>query len=115
MGIRSWRGSAMMQKDTRPNEDKGRILQFPPHPRRRRPARYSPPPPIEEIDTYARGAEDDFPHRMKTNAAAVLVVILLVICGWWLADAIAQMRKNQDCVLSGRRNCAQVEVPVTAR
>ena len=28
-----------------------------------------------------------------------------------LATSIAEMRRNQDCVLSGRRNCAQLNVP----
>ena len=29
------------------------------------------------------------------------------------AAYFAEMRRNQDCVLSGRRNCAQVNVPPT--
>jgi hypothetical protein len=37
--------------------------------------------------------------------------VVLVVIGVWLANTIAEMRRNQDCVLSGRRNCAQVNVP----
>jgi hypothetical protein len=37
--------------------------------------------------------------------------LLLVAIGVWLASSIAEMRRNQDCVLSGRRNCANVMVP----
>ncbi len=54
---------------------------------------------------------DDFRHRMKTNAATVVVVGLLIWCGLWLADTLAQMRKTQDCVLSGLRNCAPITLP----
>jgi hypothetical protein len=28
---------------------------------------------------------------------------------------IVQLRKNQDCALTGRRNCVQITVPVDAR
>jgi hypothetical protein len=52
---------------------------------------------------------------MKTNAATLLVVTVLVLCGWWLADTLAQMRKNQDCALSGRRNCTPIDIPAKAR
>lgn len=48
---------------------------------------------------------------MKTNAATVLVVALLIWCGLWLADTLAQMRKTQDCVLSGLRDCTPITLP----
>jgi len=35
--------------------------------------------------------------------------------GVWLATKRAQMRKDQDCVLSRRRGCTPVEVPVRSR
>jgi hypothetical protein len=38
-----------------------------------------------------------------------------VVAGVWLANAIVDMRKNQDCVLTGRRGCTPVEVPPAAR
>jgi hypothetical protein len=44
------------------------------------------------------------------NIAGLVVVALLVGIGWWLAETMATMRKNQDCVLSGRRGCTPVEV-----
>lgn len=59
--------------------------------------------------------DDDFRHRMTTNAVAIVAVLLLVIAGVWIADTMAMMRKNQDCVLSGRRNCTQVEAPPAQR
>jgi hypothetical protein len=30
-------------------------------------------------------------------------------------NAIVQMRKAQDCVLSGRRNCMTIEAPINSR
>jgi hypothetical protein len=48
---------------------------------------------------------------MIVNTAAFLFVLALIGAGFWLADTMATMRKNQDCVLSGRRGCTPVEVP----
>jgi hypothetical protein len=46
---------------------------------------------------------------MIMNAAAFLLVLGLIGVGLWLADRMAQLRRDQDCVLSGRRGCTPVE------
>jgi hypothetical protein len=43
------------------------------------------------------------------------VLALIVSCGIWLANTMTQMRNDQDCVLSGRTNCAPIKVPVNPR
>lgn len=53
----------------------------------------------------------DYRQRMVMNVIAVVVVALLVSTGVWLADAIAEMQRNQDCMLQGRVNCAPIEYP----
>lgn len=69
------------------------------------------PPEVDDLAKFEQDAEtDDYRHRMIVNAAAFLFVIALIGAGLWLADTMAQMRKNQDCVLSGRRGCTPVEV-----
>jgi hypothetical protein len=45
------------------------------------------------------------------NLLAFLVLALIVYCGIWLANSMSQLRKDQDCVLSGRTNCAPIRVP----
>ena len=68
--------------------------------------------PVEGLEKYAETSEpDDYRQRMTNNVLAFVFCILLVAAGVWIADRIAEMRKNQDCVLSGRRNCANVNVP----
>jgi hypothetical protein len=47
---------------------------------------------------------------MLMNAAGMVAVGVLIAIGLWLATSIAELRKNQDCALSGRRNCAPIEV-----
>ncbi len=103
------------------SQEMGRILRFEPRQGARRPRPPFPPPfghsPVEGVDKYARTPDDteDYRHRMRTNAAAVLVVGLLIWCGYWLFDTLAEMRKTQDCILSGRTNCARIDLPPNAR
>jgi len=52
---------------------------------------------------------------MTMNLLGLLVTILLIVAGLWLADKIAELRKDQDCYLIGRRNCAPIEVPPVER
>lgn len=98
-----------MTNAERPEDERGRILPF-----RRLRRRAVPPPvaPVEDVGKYARSEEpDNYRQRMINNGLAFAFCILLVAIGVWLATTIAEMRRNQDCVLAGRRNCAQLNVP----
>ena len=59
--------------------------------------------------------EDDQPEterqRMAINIGVAVFIVLLVGAGIWLANAIVDVRKTQDCVMSGRRNCAPIQTP----
>jgi hypothetical protein len=71
-----------------------------------------PPTPVEDLAKYERDeSTDDYRHRMIVNAVAFAFIVALIGAGFWLADTMARMRKDQDCVLSGRRGCTPVEVP----
>lgn len=69
-------------------------------------------PPVEDVGKYERATPepDDYRHRMLVNVAAMALCALLIIAGVWIANKIADLRKDQDCVLAGRRNCAQLSV-----
>ena len=95
-----------------PDNQKGRVLPF----RRGQLRTHNAPrvtqgEPVEGVEKYAVAEPDNYRQRMINNGLALAFVLLLVAVGVWLADAIAEMRRNQDCVLSGRRNCAHVNVP----
>jgi hypothetical protein len=93
------------------DDERGRILPF--HRRGQTGPRVpSTEAPVEDLGKYARSEEpDNYRQRMINNGLAFAACIVLVAIGVWLATAIAEMRRNQDCVLSGRRNCAQLNVP----
>ena len=100
--------------------DSGRILPF----RRRRatasgyqhplgiPRTGASSSPVEGMDRYERAQDeaDDYRHRQMVNIAAFAICVLLVLLGVWLAVKIADLTRDQDCVLAGRRNCAQISI-----
>jgi hypothetical protein len=102
-------------------DDEHRVVPF--RPRRpgthagawRWPARTAQPPApsVEGLAKYEGGEgedEDDYRHRMIVNLVALAFTVVLAIAGVWLVVQLTELRKNQDCVLSGRRNCAPIEV-----
>jgi hypothetical protein len=58
-----------------------------------------------------RNEPDDFRHRMLANIAAFAFTVALTAIGIWLAVSISELRKTQDCVLMGRRDCAHISTP----
>jgi hypothetical protein len=93
-----------------PDDERGRVVPF----RRREPPHRAAAPkePVEGLEKYS-GADqpDDYRQRMTNNLLALVFCVLLVGAGLWLANTITDLRKKQDCVLSGRRDCANLNVP----
>jgi len=72
------------------------------------------PPPVEDLRKFERLPEepDDYRHRMRMNALALVVTAVLIAAGVWLADTMARMRKDQDCYLTGRPGCTPLQIPL---
>jgi hypothetical protein len=70
-------------------------------------------PEPNDLSRYERDRSepDDFRHRMLANIAAFAFTVALTAIGIWLAMSIADLRKTQDCVLMGRRDCARISTP----
>jgi hypothetical protein len=53
------------------------------------------------------GGEDEEPRsRGRGNIAAIIAVVVLAALGYWAFHYIDQQRKMQNCLDSGRRDCA---------
>jgi hypothetical protein len=100
-------------------DDEHRVLQFRPrsslHPSPQRtnvvaePRQDGKSEPLD-LSRYERPREepDDFRHRMLANIAAFAFTVALTAIGIWLAMSIADLRRTQDCVLMGRRDCVRI-------
>jgi hypothetical protein len=118
----------MPLKTQRPitSEDEHRVLEFRPRGLIRPPSRLGKlpdkPDKVEQEDVryeandlsrYERSREepDDFRRRMLANIAAFAFTVALTAVGIWLVVSIADMRRTQDCVLMGRRDCGRISTP----
>ena len=110
----------MKSQEPQRDEEKGRILLFRPRiPRARNDNVRRPgprPSPVDDLSKYEQTRENEsYRHRMVNNLLAFLVLSLIVYCGIWLANTMAQLRANQDCALTGRTNCAPIKIPLESR
>jgi hypothetical protein len=97
----------------------GRILRFQ---RPDRPMRTAPLPsqhfapgqdasPVESFGKYEGPEEaEDYRRRQVANLAAFAACALLIVAGVWIATTMADIQRNQNCVLSGGKNCAQISI-----
>jgi hypothetical protein len=92
----AWRGNAVVQPQ---RQDSTQSTPITPEPLDL--SRYEQP----------REQEDDFRQRMLANIAAFAFTVALTAVGIWLAMSIADLRRTQDCVLMGRRDCVQISTP----
>jgi len=52
-------------------------------------------------------------ERRRTNLILLLVAAAVVVAGVWLVNFMVDARKMQECLESGRRNCAPIDVERT--
>jgi hypothetical protein len=64
------------------------------------------PGPGEKPKTRPRPQSGD--NRRGAVAGLIIAIVILAI-GWWLARDLTSASKMQDCVMSGRRNCNVIE------
>jgi len=100
--------------------DEGRVVRF--RPRGAAPWRWPLPTrqkrdwTDDDLAKYEQPeTEEDYRHRMKMNMLGLAVTIVLMVVGAWLVVTLAEIQKNQDCYLSGRRNCTPMPYHETQR
>jgi hypothetical protein len=65
------------------------------------------PDDLEKPPTPEQEARD----RRAANIFLLVAGIVLVGVGAWLANAMIDARRADDCMSSGRRNCNPIEAP----
>lgn len=62
----------------------------------------NPPPP---------GCDDEPTDKRRAALIGVIVILVLAIAAIVLVRELGKASKLQDCLMSGRTNCAPIEVP----
>ena len=92
----------------RPRASVGLPRQIPP---RRRGA---PRSPVEGLQKFQQSAEEDDTRQGKlVNLLGLVFCLALAVAGLWIAGQFAEMKRVQDCVLSGRSGCIPLSLPQT--
>jgi hypothetical protein len=55
------------------------------------------------------------PDSRRSALIGLAVVLVLVVLGYFLVTALRQNAAMEDCLMSGRRNCAPIETPSGGR
>jgi hypothetical protein len=72
---------------------------------------------FKEIQAKARRAArpkldpDEERRRTRSNIAALIFAAILIGLGWLLVQKLGATGRIQDCLMSGRTNCAPINVP----
>ena len=112
-----------MTDDTQKPDADDRVVPFRPRPGARRYLRAwnsrtleTDDTPVDDLTKFENGDErDDYRQRMTVNMLAFGFTILLVAAGIWIVTTLADMRKKQDCFLSGLRTCDTIGAPPMER
>jgi hypothetical protein len=59
----------------------------------------------------ARGGPDSEQGgpRQSRPVVMLLVFVVLAVMGWFLVQNLSKASKEQDCIMSGRKNCAPID------
>lgn len=55
--------------------------------------------------------QDEQNHSRRRSLIALAVIVALFVVSWILVRELYQSEKLQDCLLSGRTNCAPIATP----
>ena len=56
-------------------------------------------------------SRDNGPDSRRPAVIGLIVVLVLVVAAYFLVTALRQNANLEDCLMSGRKNCAPIEVP----
>ena len=55
------------------------------------------------------------PDSRRPAVLGLIVVLVLVVVGYFLVTALRRNADLEDCLMAGRRNCAPIETPARVR
>ncbi|HLN24823.1 MAG TPA: hypothetical protein VK558_12665 [Patescibacteria group bacterium] len=65
------------------------------------------PPPDKDRQPPPR-PKDELDENSPSPLVMLIVVAALVLIGWFITNSLAKSARIQDCVMSGRHNCAPI-------
>jgi hypothetical protein len=63
------------------------------------------------MDNRSEDGEDGADQRRSAALIGLIIILALAIAGVWLVRELREKSRLEDCLMSGRTNCAPIEVP----
>jgi hypothetical protein len=68
---------------------------------------------MTDLGDDRRRDQDPGPDSRRPAVIGLIVVLALVVAGYFLMTALRQNANLEDCLMSGRKNCAPIEAPAS--
>jgi hypothetical protein len=77
----------------------------------------APPRPDQHKSPSLADTHQQDPEQPSRSRALIglVIIALLVVAAVYLVNALREESAREDCLMSGRSNCAPIEVPATGR
>ena len=59
----------------------------------------------------SQNGDDDADQRRSSALIGLIIILALAIAGVWLVRELREKSALEDCLMSGRTNCAPIEAP----
>lgn len=69
------------------------------------------PAPHAKENSRASGGRGDAVPDQRTNIIVLVIAAVIVVLGFLLMRELSDTSKLNDCILSGRKNCAPLDLP----
>jgi hypothetical protein len=66
---------------------------------------------IEPMSNQSRDGDDGGDQRRSSALIGLIIILALAIAGVVLVRELRERSRLEDCLMSGRTNCAPIEVP----
>jgi hypothetical protein len=63
------------------------------------------------MNNRSEKANEEADQRRSAALIGLIIILALAIAGVWLVRELREKSRLEDCLMSGRTNCAPIEVP----
>jgi hypothetical protein len=63
------------------------------------------------LNNRSEDREDESDQRRSAALIGLIIILALAIAGVWLVRELREKSRLEDCLMSGRTNCAPIEAP----
>ena len=63
------------------------------------------------MNNRSKDGDEEGDQRRSAALIGLIIILALAIAGVWLVRELREKSQLEDCLMSGRTNCAPIEVP----